>query len=164
MSDPPSSGDEPDKTGRKPDGTFAHGNHANPNGRPQGSRNKTTLICEQLLDKSGRKLTKIAIEKAEAGDMIALRMALDRIIPVRRERPKPFAYERPKSAAEVPQAIDAVLQQMADGTLTASEGASIISGIEALRASFVSADLEARVKALEEGRTASEPAGPDSQA
>jgi hypothetical protein len=163
MSDPPSSGDDPAKTGRKPDGTFAHGNHANPNGRPQGSRSKATLICEQLLDRSGRKLTKIAIEKAEAGDAMALKLALDRIIPPRRERPRPFRYTKPVGAAEVPAAIDAILEQMAAGELTASEGASIISGIESLRAAYATADLVARVKALEEGRAASDPVGQDRQ-
>jgi hypothetical protein len=63
----------------------------------------------------------------------------------------------------VPQAINSILAQMASGELTAAEGASIISGIGALRAAYVASDLEARVKALEEGR-AHEPVRPDQEA
>ena len=168
MSDPPSQGDKPasvgGQLGRNANGTFTKGTIGNPAGRALGSRNKATIACEQLLDRSGKKLTKLAIEKAEAGDPMALRLTLDRIIPPRRERPRPFTYIKPKSAAEVPQAINAILEQMASGELTASEGAAIISGIETLRAAYATADLEARVKALEEGRLHNEPGVEDREA
>jgi hypothetical protein len=158
----PPSGEGPSNNGRSTGGRFANGNGYG-HGRPHGSRNNATIICEQLFDKSGRKLTKIAIEKAEAGDPWALRLAIERILPPRRERPRPFAYTTPRNAAEVPAAIDSILAQMADGALTASEGAAIISGIEALRSAYATADLEARVKALEQGR-AHEPDRSDREA
>ena len=55
-------------------------------GRPPGSRNKATLAAEVLLDNETEKLTRKAIELAMAGDTVALRLCLERIIPARRDR------------------------------------------------------------------------------
>ena len=47
----PMSGAELYKTGKKQRGKpFQPGQSGNPSGRPQGSRNKATLIAEQLID------------------------------------------------------------------------------------------------------------------
>ena len=40
----------PDNTGRKQRGQFPKGKSGNPAGKPKGSRNKTTLAMEALLD------------------------------------------------------------------------------------------------------------------
>jgi hypothetical protein len=56
-----------------------------------------------------------------------------------------------------------ILEQMAEGALTTSEGQAIIGGIEALTRAFAVADLEQRVKALEENRI-EQPGEPDREA
>ena len=61
---------------------FATGNP----GRPKGARHRVTVAAEALLDGEAEALTRKAIELALAGDTIALRLCLDRIIPPRRER------------------------------------------------------------------------------
>ena len=48
--------------GRKTDGKFASGNA----GRPKGSRHKTTLAIQALLDGEGEALTRKAVEMALA--------------------------------------------------------------------------------------------------
>jgi len=48
------------------------GQSGNPNGRPKGSRHKTTLAIEKLLDGEGEEITRKAIEKAKEGDMAAI--------------------------------------------------------------------------------------------
>ena len=50
------------KNGRKTDGKFASGNP----GRPKGSRHKTTLAIQALLDGEGEALTRKAVEMALA--------------------------------------------------------------------------------------------------
>jgi hypothetical protein len=60
---------------------FVKGQVPNPNGRPVGSRHKTTLAIEALLEGEAEGLTRKAIEMALSGDMIALRLCLDRIAP-----------------------------------------------------------------------------------
>ncbi len=69
---------------------FPKGRSGNPQGRPPGARNAATVIAEQLLDGEAEALTRKAIDKAEEGDMTALRLCLDRVVPPRRERPVLF--------------------------------------------------------------------------
>ena len=63
---------------------FRPGQSGNPNGRPKGSRNAATLALESLLDGEAEALTRKAVELALAGDIAALRLCLDRILPPRK--------------------------------------------------------------------------------
>src|SRR5205814_5231060 len=58
----------------------------NPNGRPRGARNRTTLAAEALLDGEAEAITRKAIELAKAGDLTAIRLCVDHICPIRRGR------------------------------------------------------------------------------
>jgi|SRR3954449_9688629 hypothetical protein len=60
----------PAKTGQQQDTRFRPGQSGNPRGRPQGSRHKTTLAIDALLDGDAEKLTRKAIEMAMAGRVI----------------------------------------------------------------------------------------------
>jgi Family of unknown function (DUF5681) len=74
----------PENTGRKQGNTrFKPGKSGNPDGRPRGSRNVTTVALETLLDGQATALTQKAIDLALTGDMAALR------------RSHPAATERP---------------------------------------------------------------------
>ena len=66
----------------------------NPSGRPVGARNRTTLAAEALLDGEAEALIRKAVELGLQGDLIALRICLDRILPKRRERPFRFPRHR----------------------------------------------------------------------
>jgi hypothetical protein len=57
------------------DGRWKKGQSANTNGRAAGSRNRTTLAIEALLEGEGEALTRKAIDLARAGDMQALRLS-----------------------------------------------------------------------------------------
>ena len=95
-------------------GAFKPGESGNPAGRPRGSRNKTTLAIEALLDGEAEALTRKAIERALAGDPQALRLCLDRIAPPRRDRPTPFALPALAEAADARDAFAAVVRAVAD--------------------------------------------------
>src|SRR5262245_2183572 len=69
---------------------FQSGQSGNPAGKPKGTRNRTTLAVEALLDGEAETLTRKAIELAKAGDLAALRVCLDRIAPPRKDRPVLF--------------------------------------------------------------------------
>jgi hypothetical protein len=64
-----------------PEGRFRKGRSGNPKGRPAGARNKATQSAELLLDGEAEALTRRAVELALAGDGMALRLCLERIIP-----------------------------------------------------------------------------------
>jgi hypothetical protein len=55
-------------------------------GRPRGSRNKATVAAESLLEGEAERLTRKAVERALEGDVAALKLCMDRLLPPRRER------------------------------------------------------------------------------
>jgi hypothetical protein len=109
---------------------FEKGQSGNPLGRPPGSRNKATIIAEMLLQGEVEELTRVAIERAKAGDMAALRMCLDRAAPPSKRRP--IAVELPPltSAADAASALAAITAAVAAGELTPAEGGELFRLVE----------------------------------
>ncbi|MES2728985.1 MAG: DUF5681 domain-containing protein [Pseudomonadota bacterium] len=63
--------------------TFIAGRSGNPNGRPKGAGDKRTEM-RSLLEPHAPALIEKAVQMALAGDVTALKLCLDRIIPVMR--------------------------------------------------------------------------------
>jgi hypothetical protein len=57
---------------------FARGRSGNPAGKRPGTRHRTTMAAEALLDGEATAITRKAIEAALSGDMIAIRICMDR--------------------------------------------------------------------------------------
>ncbi|NQV87596.1 MAG: hypothetical protein HQ492_11025, partial [Woeseiaceae bacterium] len=91
----------PARTEKKQTTKFNPGRSGNPNGRPQGSRNKATLAIEALLDGQSEALTQKAVEMALAGDMQALKLCLERVCPPRKSRPIQIDLPKVETAADV---------------------------------------------------------------
>ena len=66
---------------------FQLGQSDNPGGWRRGSRNKATLAAATLLDGEALGLTRRAVEAALAGDMLAMKLCLERVLPRCHERP-----------------------------------------------------------------------------
>lgn len=111
---------EPKDNGRKTDGTFAPGNSLG--GRTPGSRNKTTVAIETLLEGEHEALTRAAIDKALEGDTAAIRLCLDRIAPARKDSPVTFALPAIRSIEDAVTASSALLAAVAAGEVTPDEG------------------------------------------
>ena len=60
-------------------GQWSKGVSGNPTGRPRGSRNRSTLAMEALLEDGAEQLINKAMKMALAGDTAALRICLERI-------------------------------------------------------------------------------------
>lgn len=71
-----------DKTGR-----FKPGRSGNPKGKKPGTRHKATMAAQELLDGESEALTRRAVDLALGGDVAALRLCLERLIPPRRDSP-----------------------------------------------------------------------------
>ena len=80
---------------------FQKGESGNPAGRPRGARNRTTVLLENLLAEDGEAIARKAIELAKAGETAALRMCLDRLVPVRKDEPVVFDLPPLDTAADV---------------------------------------------------------------
>jgi hypothetical protein len=143
-------GKAPNNTGRKQGGgRFQKGKSGNPNGRPPGSRNKTTLAVDALLDGEAETLTRKAIEKAKEGDMAAIRLCMDRIAPARKDRPVTFSFPRIAGAADAAKASAALLAAVSGGEITPSEAAEIGRLLETYVKTLEIAELEQRLNKLE---------------
>ena len=94
------------------------GMSGNPGGKRPGTRNRATIIAEELLDSATRRMLRRAIAGAEDGDGVMSRFCLSRIIGPRRERPVRFELPPIKSAADLSTAMQAVTAAVANGELT----------------------------------------------
>ena len=131
---------------------FEPGTSGNPNGRPKGSRNRTTVAIEALLDGESEAITRKLLEKAKEGDMTAARLCLERLLPPRRDRLVAFDLPPIESAADAANASSAVVAACADGDLTPSEAAQVIDLISRHVRVLEVVEIEARVSALEKER------------
>ena len=110
---------------------FTKGQSGNPAGKPKGARHRATLAAEALLDGEAEALTRKAIELALAGDPIALRLCLDRILPPRRERPTTFALPELRSAADGGAAMAAILAAVGAGNTCLAEASELAKLVDA---------------------------------
>ena len=110
---------------------FTKGQSGNPSGKPKGARHRATLAAEALLDGEAEALTRKAIELALAGDSIALRLCLDRILPPRRERPLRFVLPELRSSADAAAAVGAILAAVASGNACVAEAGELAKLVDA---------------------------------
>ena len=139
---------EPNHRGRP----FKKGTSGNPKGRPPGSRNKATLACQELLDGEAEALTRKAVDMALGGDIQALRLCLDRLIPPRKDRTIKLDLPDLEAAEGLEAASSAVLTAVAAGDITPSEGQALTTILEGRRKVLELTEIERRLLALEQMR------------
>lgn len=137
------------ETTRDQQGRWKRGRSGNQQGRPVGARNRATLACEALLDGEAEAITQRAITAAMAGDMVAMRLCLERILPVRKDRPIAVELPAVAGARDLPSLMLAILQAVSTGEATPEEGHALAGIAAQTRQVFELADLDARVAALE---------------
>lgn len=130
---------------------FEPGNPGGP-GRPAGSRNRATLLLDQLADGEAEAVLRRQLKKAKAGDCRAAEMVLSRVWPVRRGRLISLSLPPIKVAADVVNALGALADAVVTGSITPEEGQAVAGVLEAKRKAIETTALEARVTALEQDR------------
>ena len=140
-------------TGKQRGRPFQKGCSGNPQGRPLGARNAATVIAEQLLDGEAEAITRKVIELAKQGDLTALRLCLDRLVPPRRDRPVNFTLPAMNSADDAGRAISAITAAVASGELTPNEAAELVRVVDGYVKALEATEIERRIQTLEE-RTA----------
>jgi hypothetical protein len=119
-------------------------------GRPAGSRNKKTIF-QIALESDGEKIIEKIKARALKSDPTAMRLCIERLIPVVRPPLKRFVLPKVDTAERLKEAVVAVTQAVAEGVLSAQEGESVARIIEAQRKNIEIGEFEARLKALEDG-------------
>lgn len=128
---------------------FPKGTSGNPAGRPRGTRNKATILAQALLDGEAEALVRKTIEMALEGDMSALRVCLERLVPPRKEAPVHFELPKVKEVADLPAATEAIIAAAARGELTPGEARELCALVDVHRKALEATDIEARLAALE---------------
>jgi Family of unknown function (DUF5681) len=128
---------------------FKPGKSGNPKGRPKGARNATTLALESLLDGQATALTQKAIELALTGDLTALRICLDRILPPRKDRLVTFDFPMITSIAEAATTMSSILTAVAAGEITPAEAAEISKLVDTYVKAVEATELAERIARLE---------------
>ncbi len=128
---------------------FEPGRSGNPAGRPSGSRNRTSIAAEELLDGEAEAITRKAIELALDGDTVALRLCLERIAPSRKERAVRFDLPPIETAADAVKATAALVAAVAAGELTIGQAAELGKLVEAFVRAIEATDTERRLAELE---------------
>ena len=125
---------------------FAKGNA----GRPRGSRNKATMVAELLLDGEAETITRKAIELAKGGDITAIRLCLERILPPRKDRPIAVDLPTVSSVGDLKAVYAVVVRDVATGELTPDQGRAFSDLLESYRRTIETSEIEQRMVALEE--------------
>lgn len=89
------------------------------------------------------------IDKAKAGNMVALRFCLDRIVPPCRDRLIFFALPTLNSASDAGKALAAISNAIARGELTPTEARDLAEVITAYVKAIEATEIERRLQLLE---------------
>jgi hypothetical protein len=108
---------------------------------------------EDLLDRAAAALTRKAIERALEGDGAALRLCIERVMPVRKDRPVTFPISKIESPSDAANYMSALLAAVAGGAVSPSEASEIARLVESYIKVFDASEIERRVAALEERTT-----------
>ena len=142
----------PDKTDEK-QGKFRKGKSGNPLGRPRGIRNKATIAAEVLFEGEIEGICRKAIEEAKRGNIQAIKLVLDRILPPKKEASIFIDLPTMKTSSDILEAIHRVTQAVSRGELSPSEADCLTRIIERQAKVIEMNDFDERLKKLEERQT-----------
>jgi hypothetical protein len=128
---------------------FKKGQSGNPNGKPRGCRNASTILFDDLLRDNAKELIEKAIEMAKGGDGPALRLCIDRLAPPRKDRPVWFELPKMNESRDAVKASAAIVEAVASGDLTPSEAAELSKVVDGYARSLQTVEFEQRLSILE---------------
>ena len=95
-------------------------------------------------------ITRKAIELAKRGDLVALRLCLERIVPPRRDRPVNFTLPEINSVDHATRAMATITTAVANGELTPAAAVELSRVIEGYVKALEATEIERRLRLLEE--------------
>jgi hypothetical protein len=135
---------------------FQKGQSGNPNVRAKGSRNRATMLADQIFDEklfgADRKADAIiskVIEQAANGDTACIRLCFDRFAPARKDRPVYFELPKMQEAKDAVNASAAIVDAVATGELTPTEAAELCKVVDSYARTLQAVEFEERLSKLE---------------
>jgi hypothetical protein len=138
-----------ENTGENTAMRFQKGQSGNPAGRPRGALNRATVLAQELLSARVESIAGKLIELAEGGDMRAIRVCMDGLVPAIKDQP--IAVELPpiEKPADSVEAVASIAAAVAAGDLTAAEAAELAKVVDVYVRALDSKGFNERLSALE---------------
>ena len=134
--------------------TFQPGQSGNPAGRAVGSRNKKTLAAEAALFDHAKELVDNMVQRAKNGEPAAMRLCMERILPVGRGRPLPIELPSIRSTEDALKAADVIMDALKEGAVSAREAVDLLRVVEGLTRLTGAIDFIKKVARREVARAA----------
>ncbi|PSJ39540.1 DUF5681 domain-containing protein [Allosphingosinicella deserti] len=112
---------------RAASGRFLPGRSGNPAGRPPGSRNRSSLLIEQIDEADSAAIVKAVVDRALSGHWPAQRACLTRLFAPAKEAPIALDLPAVASAADVAAAGTALIAALAAGDVTPGEAQKVMA-------------------------------------
>ena len=136
----------------RPPWQFKPGQSGNPAGRPKGALHKTTKAALELMEGEMEVVTRKCIDEAKGGNMVAMKLVLDRIVPQSRSRRIQLDLPPIETAADCLKAQGIITAAMAAGDLSPDEAETAANVVEMKRRAIETVEYEKRIEALEKER------------
>lgn len=127
---------------------FQKGQSGNPKGKIKGTKNKATHFIESLMQSELEKIGQKLIELAVGGNLLAIKLVLDRIMPPRTSRSIEIEIPKIENTKDALQAISTVIHAVGQGELTPSEGEAITKIIQLFTQALQSYEFDQRLSTL----------------
>jgi Family of unknown function (DUF5681) len=105
---------------------FQSGQSGNPAGRPPGSRNKVNRAMEPVFHANGEAIIERLVEHAKAANPVALRLCVERLVPLGKHRPVGFQLPPMRKADDVRAAIATIHAALGDGDISSGEAVDLL--------------------------------------
>jgi hypothetical protein len=128
---------------------FQKGQSGNPAGRPRGSRNKAPIHMQEMLEEKAEALVNKVVELAMGGNIAALRLCLDRLVPTRKNEPLSCEMPPLARAADAVAAIGGIASAAIAGDVTADEAAKLAKVVSLYVGTLEAHQFEHRLAQLE---------------
>jgi hypothetical protein len=129
---------------------FAKGQSGNPAGRPRRTRIGSANAVQSALEREAEALGRKAVELALNGDAAALRLCLDRLMPLRRDRAVALALPSVRGAGDITAAIATIIAAVTRGKISPREGVDLAKLVDILMRAIETRDFDSRLRVLEE--------------
>ena len=135
---------------QRANGRWRKGQSGNPAGRAPGRQNRSHAHLRQLLEGEAETVVRAVVAEARAGNMLAAKLVLDRVLPGRVCRPLDgLSLPVIRTVADTCAAITAITNATLAGAITTSEAADLSSVIEVHRRVIETTELTSRLERLE---------------
>ena len=134
------------------------GESGNPKGSHKGSSHRATLFAASLLSGECEEIVRKTIELAKAGDVGALRICMERLLPPLKSRPINFELPAVGSITDALGALTVLMQAVASGRLLPEQLETLTNPISLFIKAVEVGELETKLLDLEKARKEDEDA------